>query len=366
MKRYLAIFISTLIFFLILLNVKLKISDKEFTRPEFYWGVYTNAFVFNQKDDAFFENRLNKQIPYWNDLSVNIIRFNHENILEEPQQRVNDTMVQKLTENNIIPYMIIESPFRNFFDEATYQKGFDWGYKIASRYKGKVKYYQLANEVSGTVIKKDYPGNNRSDYEIKKYQILKNYLLGLSHGIYKADSKAQRVVSAHWLGTAVIDMLIDDSLEFEIVGWDWYSDMSDQPAIKVLDDGTTLDIPAHFVQKNKKFWLVEINRHYGDWEDEGGEEQANYIKAVAKQAWFNKNITGFIIYKLFDTSSVDDGVKNADNSFGIIQDTKYFSGEFGPGDLKKAYHEYKKIIEQYKQNQNIFTKLFRTLADDKL
>lgn len=318
--------------------------------PKFFWGVYTNSYVFNNRNDGFIPEHLAKQIPYWQELGVNTIRFNFEHTLAKPRDKENDAIVDAITQKNIVPYMIIEHPYTDFFKEATFKGGYDWGKQIATRYKGKVKYYQLANEVSGTTVKKDFPGNHPTDYDEAKYAVLKDYLLGLSTGIRDADPFAKRIVTAHWIATAIIDRLYDDGLPFEVIGWDWYSEMGDDLTQKKLDDGTTLDIPAHFKRMSKPFWIVEINHEGGDFKDPTGRDQAKYIDKAVMNALNSKEIQGFIVFRLFTSFSADNGVPSLNNSFGIVKDKlNPTTNEFEPGTKNPAFETYKNLIKKYPQ-----------------
>lgn len=360
--QYLASFIALFLVFLLIIiffqysHQKDKTSSGSYptllktNQTPFYWGVTTGGYVFNTYDQPFTPNHLAQQMPYIKDLKVNVVRFaieHHGNVLSND---VNDAVIKSLTQNNIERYAGVGEPVDDIYTQGTYQIGYDWGYKIAKQYKGKIQFYQLSNELSGMTLKPNYPGDKESDYDESKYQPVKNYLDGLSHGIHAADPEAKRIVTANWLGVGVIDKLVQDNVPFDIVGWDWYSDMGDNPTHKVLDDGTVLDIPKYLSKYHKPFWIVEANADHGN-SKLGNTGQAKYLQTLTDNILKSKEVNGFIVYQLFDISHVNstgDGLvpTTEDDQWGLIKASyNKMTKEIEPGQIKPAFTTYKNIIK---------------------
>lgn len=320
--------------------------NKSLATPKMFWGVYVNGYTLNQTGDPYVPSRLASQVSFVKKLGVNIIRANYE--VWPGADQVNNDMVDLAQKNHLFLLLVLESQNPDFFSHATYQEGYAWGNSIAARYKGRVAYYQMLNEVSGMAIKKDFPGTKPTDYDESKYQQLKSYLQGMAAGIKTADPKAKLVISANWIATAIIDRLYQDKVPFDIIGWNWFSDMGTDPTHKTLDDGTILDIPAHFAQMNKPFWLVEANNAHGDFDDPSGQQQATYLKTLADAVIKSQEVNAFIVFKLFDTISEVKGERAANYSWGLVKE-KYDSKTktFIPGDLKPAFATYQKIIKDF-------------------
>lgn len=324
----------------------LKTSSKPY--DGYFWGVATNPYVFNTKSDKFHKENVDAQVEYWKDLGVKAVRINFEFSKQKPENflEANDYLVDKLNENNIETLMVIESPLGDFIGEANQDNGYSWGKHIAEHFKGKVRYYQMLNEVSGTAIKPNYPGNNFSDFDSEKYRAVKDYLLGLSKGIKEADPDAKRVVSAHWVGIAIIDKLIEDGVDFEIIGWNWFSSMGDDPTNVKMPDGSNLNIPDYLKKYNKKFWITEANRSEGSY-DNKEKEQAEFINSLINNIKKSDLISGIFVYRLFDTTSAADGVQNNDTVWGIVKEKQKADGKWEPGAKKEAFDTYRSLIAKY-------------------
>lgn len=276
--------------------------------PDFLWGVYANQYSLSDPDDGGARPEVYAaMLDAIRDLGMTHIRTNYlfvdpadygEVLPPDFEETLNDTWINAALKHGIQPILILDKGV------DTYQASYDIGYKIASRYKGKIKYYQMVNEVNGAAIKPGFPGRTMDDYEPAKYQAVKRRLAGLGDGIRAADPNAQRVITANWLGTAIIDQLIADGVEFEVLGWNWFSDMGPDLTHKVLDDGMVLDIPGHFAYAGKKFWLTEVNRHGGSFEGtaKGGEAaQATWLADMAKTVATDGRISGFFAYTFTDS-----------------------------------------------------------------
>jgi len=313
------------------------------------WGVFTNPYVFNTPNDSFMPDHVDKQVSYWKDLGLNIVRFNYEFFSDRPEyiKPENDYLIKKLQANGIKRLMVVESPLeKDFFNLANYQKGYEWGSFIGTHFKGKIDYYQLLNEVSGKAVKENASGYKIEDYDMAKFAPMEEYIKGLSDGIHEADPKAKRVICAHWIGVAAIDKLIADDVNFEVIGWNWFSEMGDDPTNKKLDDGTVLNIPKHFEKSGKEFWLTELNRSSGSF-DGKEQDQAQYLKTAMDNLMKSGLVKGVFVYQLFDPNPGDDGKQTPNNQLGIIKVKKDSAGKWGPGEKKPAYSTYKDLIARY-------------------
>lgn len=319
-------------------NASKKITDGQF-------GVWTNAFAANP-GEKFDENIFQKQVQLWKDLGMNNLRTNFERSGWQPLDKFNDLMVKSAQDNNLKLTFIVESPFEDFFKDANYDSGYKWGQLVGEKYSGKVGYYQLANEVSGTVILPNRNGLKEEDYDPDKYKILKNYILGLSKGLKDADPNAKQIVSAHWLGLGVIDKLLNDGLDIDVIGWNWYSDMGEDITTKKLDEGDVLNIPEHFAKYGKEFWITELNYNAGD--SSGEDKQAEFLKNFLDNCKNSGMVKGYFVYKLVD-SICTEGDKPTSH-LGIVKDdfsNKTVSG-CDIGETKKAFDIYKNFISTNK------------------
>jgi hypothetical protein len=213
-----------------------------------------------------------------------------------------------------------------------YQDGLDDGKSIASHYKGKISYYQLANEGGAQAIKSGtLEGWRTSDYDPAEYARVRDYIKGLSEGIKLADPGAQRIVTISWMHTGFLDKLVADGVQFDMVGVDWYSWMGNFGS-RTIGTGQTL------YSKVKSFGKPIVFAEVNAWPRGSVDEtaQANFIRSTAAWAWNNRNyIKGFYVYELVDNATASGDYKN----FGIV------SGEVGEiGDPRPAFNALKEII----------------------
>ncbi len=305
--------------------------------PTMHWGVLIRAHALKKGSAPYSKTALDQQLDLAKELGVTDVRANIE-----VDDAINDDFVNLAIQKGLTPTLIIEPELGDFFNLATYQKAYDIAKKYATRYQGKVPYYQLANEASGSTVKPNASGNKLTDYDEKKYPAFKDWLRGLSDGVAAADPAAKRMVSAHWLGVAAIDKLATDKVNFEIIGWNWYSDMGND-LIKKLDDGTTLNIPQYFKAKYpaKEFWVVELNRRNGTL-DKNYKAQADFLQTFITNVLSHKNTKGIFIFPLTDQCAEMD--KDYGN-MGLITIKDNGDGTCSIAAKKTAFTTYQKLIK---------------------
>ncbi len=237
-------------------------------------------------------------------------------------------------------------PLKNV--KASYNDGLAWGYRIANYYKGKIKYYQLGNEQSiGALKGSEYSGENISDYDEINYQLAKEWLRGASDGIKRGDPSAYRVITGLWLGTGFFERLERDKIDYDIIGWDWFSDMGDISSKKMADGTFLIDKLKSF---NKPIFLAEINVRPEGENGQNGPNEKNQADFLSKNAdWaVSANLRGFIVYQLFDNPNNPLGYTDF---YGIVETEKSPSGSVVPGEARPAFYTYKDIINKYLANQ---------------
>lgn len=280
------------------------------------------------------------QVGLVNELNGTIVRMN-----TEPEMATNDALITALADAGLDVFLVLEEGANPVHDASLSlaqleQHGYDLALKYASRFKDQVDFYQLGNEVSGTAVSQ--PGDtgatiaNRYNltYNKAKYDRVLAYTKGLSAGVEAADPGAKRAVTGHWVLIDIVKELIDDGAEFEIVGWDWYSDMGANPGKKLVDDQPTLDFPGTVNDWGKEFWLVELNKESGSY-DNTEAEQAEYLGDVAKVMESDERIRGLIVHMLTDQvyeQSKDDKI----GWLGIVN-VKQQGREWGIGTKKPAF-----------------------------
>jgi len=330
---------------------------------DFVWGVNTSCYQI----DGYQEKTADKQINLINDLKINTVRmFLERKINLEPfeviyDEKSNDSFVDKLLENNKDIVMIIDGDIINSaaiagFDQVS--AGYQMGKYAASRYKGKIKYYQIANEVTGTSIKPSdsnfngptFKGDYNVEYSLERYRSLLGWLTGLQKGIRESDDQAKIVISGHWHLYFIIDKLIKDGIDPDVIGWAWYSDDGEDITKRDLGEGKTFDLSKKLNEFNRDVWIIELNSTKGSYNDDKKKNdedyQSNFLKKMIPNLIGTDRIKGIFIYTLFDTPVFADGRDESESHWGLVEVSKGRAGEV-IFKTKKGFNTYRALIEKY-------------------
>ena len=342
-------------------------SDKtEIPQPEnnFVWGVNTSCYNI----DGYTAKTAAKAVSTIDNLGVNTVRVFLERVLTlQPfsvnyDQASNDDFIDRLVEDKKDIVLIIDgdiinsAKISNFNQEAA---GYQMGAYAAKRYKGKVKYYQLANEVTGTAVKPEdanFHGETFTDsfgfqFSTDRYRSIFGWLKGMQRGIRENDPDAKIVISGHWILYSVIDKLIADGINPDIIGWAWYSDDGMDITARQADQSSQ---PINLAAKLKSYglpvWIIETNSKYGSYNEhtdtQDEDYQANFLKNFIPKIIATDQIDGVFVYTLFDMpSSVDNRPENQAH-WGLIGVSKNSDGTvtFKP---KGAYSVLADLIKRY-------------------
>lgn len=361
------IIISSIIYVTYLRNNTVKTGDLNIVKtalkadPDFAWGVTTSAYQF----DGYIPETAQKQVDILNQLGVNTIRMTLErNILSlrpfsvKYDEQANDGFVDKLYQNKTDIVMVIDGDILNTANLAGFDQeasGYQMGKYAASRYKGKVKYYQLANEVTGTAVKPSDPNFKGPIFDCgygincstDNYNSLLGWLKGLQKGIKEADPQAKIVITGHWHLFAVIDKLIKDGINPDVIGWAWYSDDGLDPTRRDVGGGEIINPLDKLKSFGKLVWIVEMNSVKGSYNDKTKKVdenyQADFFKKFIPNLLSSGKVDGIFAFPLFDTPifALDRGDSEA--HWGLVKVTKDSSGSpsFTP---KKAFNIYRDFI----------------------
>lgn len=204
---------------------------------------------------------------------------------------------------------------------------------IASRYKGKIKYYQVHNEVDcATIIDAGHSGESLSDYDPVKLKTKTDAIKACIKGLRAADPAAEIVINSTFVHYGFTEYLVDQGVDFDVIGWDWYSQQEEWcHQNRGYDITGLLDILREkFPDKDIIFCELNILADYENGTDtrQGAfiEEMAVKIYEYAKK---DPAIRGLVIYELLDEP--DKG--NQEGHFGLV----YLNDDFSIRGPKPAY-----------------------------
>lgn len=312
-----------------------KVTLANYQEP-FMWGINVNPSpVRNYSLEMW-----NDQMNFVTNLGTKWIRLVFDNNANNKFQ-IYDEMIESANSQGTNVLLSLDSSKPVTSLDKPYDDGYNVALEIAKHYKGKIHYYQVLNEVGGTAIKgSQYSGENESDFDQGKYEKIRDWSKGAVAAIRKTDPEAYIVIDFHWTHVAMVEKLLKDKVDFDIIGWNWYSDMK-MMSSKKLSDGTLLvDKLKSF---NKPVILAEVN---GAPMKDGTNEQAqsDFIQQMADWAYGSGLIKGFYVHELVDIAPT---ANRKGGFFGLIKYKKASDGGYTYGDPKKAFFTYKNIITKY-------------------
>lgn len=314
-----------------------KVTAENYQEP-FMWGINVNPSPVRKYSLEMW----NKQMKLVSGLGANWIRLTYGANVEE-RLEIFDEMVDSANKKGFSVFLSLDSSEPVTSLKKPYDDGYQVASEVAEHYKGKIKYYQILNEVGGTVVKGwEYSGENESDFDPDKYQNVREWSRGAISAIRKIDPDAYVVLDFHWTHYAIVEMLIRDGVDFDILGWNWYADMG-MMGEKELSDGTLLI--DKLKSYNKPIILAEVNSLPTKTAKEEA-KQAEFIEQIADWAYNSGIIKGFFIHELTDIAPTK---TREEGYFGIVRFKKAPDGGYTFGEPKEAYDTYKDIIAKYSQ-----------------
>ncbi len=248
----------------------------------FVWGISMNLFPYPAlHDQQRFEQVTEEQIRALKNLSVTVARFTYS--IEEPNRSV--YIARRLKEEGIRPYIILEDYVKGPQpDEQAH--GYQFAKDAIAQIGQYADYYQLANEVGGSAIKSPaFPGTKLTDYDTNRLNLTLNFITGASRAAHDFDPTALRVVTMNSLHTAIIQEALIRRIDFDILGWNWFSDFGTELANPIMNQQTGERYPflATLKSLGKPLWVTELSRRGGA--ADGNElAQSDFLKTAVPLA----------------------------------------------------------------------------------
>lgn len=294
--------------------------NKKF-RDGFIWGVNGHS----KKQGSYPASQLDNQLQKAADLGIS-----HYRVDVEPSLAANgsydwtymDQVINTAYNKGLKIYLVIYAKLT--FTPAVLEQ---YGQDIAARYKGKIAYYQIGNEIDNDcILGSQYDGSQASHYNRAVYEAMRDKLIALGRGVRTGDPDAKRVINMCYRHTAFLEMLLADGVEWEVNGLDWYSNMGDMTF--------TLNKLQSYPQP--EILVAECNTFQGTltWTEQA---QAEYIVKTANQFYYNapSKVKGFFVYELLDEPDRSSGEQH----YGLVHSSGGIIGAEKP-----AYGAYQAVI----------------------
>ena len=289
-------------------------------RNGFIWGVSGHG----EPAGDYPSSQLQEQIAKAAELGVGYYRVNVNPVYNKGNydwrymDQVINTAISKGLQVYLVMYSSLLGTAVDYERHAT---------EIATRYKGKIAYYQLGNEVDNKCILSGHPdGSKTSHYDPLIYAELRDKILALGRGVRAGDKHAKRAINIAFKHTGFLDLLLQDNIPWEVNALDWYSHMGNV-------DGTLEKLQSY---PQSEIVIAESNIFNGT-QTHTEEEQAAYIAQITNHVYYNSpsKVKGFYMYELLDEPSLSGGEAH----YGLV---RYENKIIGPE--KKAFGAYRDAI----------------------
>jgi len=226
-----------------------------------------------------------------------------------------------------------------------YDVSYEFSKTVASQLRGAVNVWELNNELDnfailrkgeinyiGTLWNFDIPsGDKKEHYEINRAKKSIALLKGLADGIHAADPKAKRIIDATWVHFGFLELLSLNNVDYDIVGWHWYSDMGSITKVK-----GNVNLLSKLNSYKKPIWFTEINRRSGSQGSNGEAEQSRYLIENIESAQTNHivRVENLFVYELLDEPHL--GLSNPESFYGLVT-VKNINGKWQIGNVKEGF-----------------------------
>ena len=313
----------------------------------FVWGI--NGHPLTQKDYGV--STWNDQIALLKDLNIDCYRIDAQ--LSDDGLIKNElnyhAFVNKLVENKISPFVVLSvGGIKTGSEEDVFEASFNQGKRFGTYYTNNIQVIEVGNEFDNKILKGSYDGTKESHYDLVKAAALMAQLNGFISGLKSVKPDIKVSLSVGWVHYHYLQLLKDNKVDYDIIGYHWYSNMGNISSVKGY--GNVLQTVAD--RFKKPIWITEFNFRNGTLDDKHSAQKA-YIENSGLDIIKNPKVSGFFIYELLDEPSFQ--LKNPTESYyGLASNTN------GTISKKSAYYSYKNLIENHSDKSscaNILWKL---------
>ncbi|MDB5062852.1 MAG: hypothetical protein JWP67_2695 [Mucilaginibacter sp.] len=219
----------------------------------------------------------------------------------------------------ILPMLYLRTLDYSKSQATSYQLGKTLGSNFAAKYGKYFTYYNLGNDQELRLLYPNKTGQNSSDYDRAKFNVVAAYLKGMDEGIKSKDSDAKTMIGAGWLHYGFLKMCESYGVKFDVVAYQWYSDM-EAPAAKSHNiPDITKKLSSLF--PNKPIWFTEFNFRYKANSSTNETDQNAFVTKFIAKCKANPQVKVAIVYQLFDEPYKG----TQERSYGILKWTNQYS-----------------------------------------
>lgn len=247
----------------------------------------------------------------------------------------------------ILPVITPKIDLQSETADAIYQKAYDLARILVSRFKNRIRVWELGNEMENYAIIQpcetrddgtQYPcewgpagGTTPPEYYGPRWTKVSAALRGLSDGTIAADPTVLKAMgTAGWGHTGAFLRMQQDGIRWDISVWHMYG-QDPEWAFKFLSSF------------NRPIWVTEFNNRGGSHASEP-EQADGLIRAMTRlrQLYRTYNVQAAHVYELLDEPY---WAPSYEASMGLVNMAKNEAGSWSVGRQKLAYHVVKHSIQ---------------------
>ena len=202
---------------------------------------------------------------------------------------------------NILPMLYLRTLSFSKSESENYKLGKTLGGNFAAKYGKYLTYYNLGNDLELDLLYANKTGQSQEHYDRRKVNITAAYLKGMDEGIKAKDPGAKTMISAGWLHYGFLRMCEWYGVKYDIVGYNWYSDMENAaPHSPTNIPDISLKLSSLFPKK--PIWFTECNFRYKTSNSTAANESAqkDFMLKFVTKVKKNPQVKVVMIYQLFD------------------------------------------------------------------
>jgi hypothetical protein len=221
---------------------------------------------------------------------------------------------------NILPMLYLRTLDYSKSQAESYQLGKTLGGNFAAKYGKYFTYYNLGNDLELPLLYDNQSGQSQNDYNRAKFNVVAAYLKGMDEGIKAKDPGAKTMISAGWLHYGFLKMCESYGVGFDVVGYNWYSDMEGAAAKSpyYISD-ITKKLSSLF--PTKPIWFTEFNYRYKATSTTNETDQNAFVTKFIAKCKANPQVKVAIVYQLFD----EPYKSTQERSYGILKWTTQYT-----------------------------------------
>jgi putative glycosyl hydrolase len=246
---------------------------------------------------------------------------------------------------NLLPVLTV-GPRAGASPTAAYAEGLAIGGGFARRYGQWFSHLEAGNEMDKWPLASGSGGDGSSlpQYDADTLAVVTAFLRGMSRGIRHSAPQVSIIInSAGWRHWAFFDALERDSVDYDLVGYHWYSEMGDidQP----IDGGkSALD---HLYDLNKDIWITEVGHRPTNPDDP--HDQGRWIADCVADFYGFSRVKALFVYELYeqrDFLANSDTRDDPEGLYGVVRCPDDPSGCGGAKRPKPAFLAYRRAISE--------------------